>query len=73
MFGLFGDTTTKGTHNYHMVIKLENEPRNKVRDVHGQFTIPDDGKTVEDVQDTIIRECRKQLGVDCFIVSFDYQ
>lgn len=71
--GLFSSSVKSDTHSYHMVIHVDGEPRNKVRDVRGEFTMPDDGNTIAEVQETIIAGCCKQLGVDVFMVSFNYK
>lgn len=72
MFGLFTGSKTD-THTFHMVIHLYSEPRNRVRDVHGEFTMPDDGNSIAEVRETIIAGCREQLGEDFFVVSFNYK
>ena len=73
MFGLlFGGGSKKtDTYSYHMVIHVDGEPRNKVRDVRGEFT-SDEG-SIEQVKAKIVAGCREQLGADVFMVSFSYK
>lgn len=72
MFGLlFGGGSKAGTYSYHMVIHVDGEPRNKVRDVRGEFS-SDEG-TIEEVKAKIVAGCREQLGADVFMVSFSYK
>lgn len=72
MFSLFGGSKTGAkTYSYHMVIHVDGEPRNKVRDVHGEFS--DDEGTIEEIKESIADGCRRQLGADIFVVSFRYR
>lgn len=72
MLGFLRNKTNQ-THTFRMVIHVDGDPRNKVRDVEGEFTFGEDGDTVEEVQQGIAEHCEEELGASVFVVSFDYR